>query len=95
LTWELVKSDLPPSTKKATLLQFDRVLGLRVAEWRPAEAVVPEAIMALVQQRQHARAEKRWQDADALRERVHAAGYDIDDTPQGPCLRSRRSRLGQ
>jgi cysteinyl-tRNA synthetase len=95
LTWELVKSDLPPSTKKATLLQFDRVLGLRVAEWRPAEAVVPEAIMALVQQRQHARAEKRWQDADALRERVHAAGYDIADTPQGPCLRSRRSRLGQ
>jgi cysteinyl-tRNA synthetase len=89
LTWELVKSDLPPSTKKATLLQFDHVLGLRLAEWRPAEAVVPDAITALVRQRQQARAERRWQDADAIRERVQAAGYDIEDTAQGPRLRSR------
>jgi cysteinyl-tRNA synthetase len=95
LTWELVKSELPPSTKKATLLQFDRVLGLRLAEWRPAETVVPDAVMVLVQQRQHARAERRWQDADALRAQVQAAGYEIDDTPQGPCLRSRRARLEQ
>jgi cysteinyl-tRNA synthetase len=48
-----------------------------------------------VQQRQHARAEQRWQEADALREQVQAAGYDIDDTPQGPRLRSRRGRLEQ
>jgi cysteinyl-tRNA synthetase len=68
------------------------VLGLRLAAWQPVEAVVPEAIWALVQQRQHARAEKRWQDADALREQVKAAGYDIDDTPQGPRIRSRPSR---
>jgi cysteinyl-tRNA synthetase len=92
LTWELVKGDLPPSTKKATLLQFDRVLGLRLAEWRPEEAVVPDAIMALVQQRQLARAEQRWQDADLLRQQVQASGYDIDDTPRGPRLRSRTSR---
>ncbi len=95
LTWELVKSALPASTKKGTLLQFDRVFGLRLAEWHPGEAVVPEAIWVLVQQRQHARAEKRWQEADALREQVQAAGYDIDDTPQGPRLRSRRARLEQ
>jgi cysteinyl-tRNA synthetase len=95
LTWELVKSELPASTKKATLLQFDRVLGLRLAEWQAVEAVVPDAILVLVQQRQQARAEKRWQEADALREQVKAAGYDIDDTPQGSHIRSRRSRLEQ
>jgi cysteinyl-tRNA synthetase len=94
LTWELGKSALPASTKKATLLQFDRVFGLRLAEWHPGEAVVPAAIWVLVHQRQHARAERRWQAADALRERVKAAGYDIDDTPQGPRLRSRRARRG-
>jgi cysteinyl-tRNA synthetase len=93
LTWELVKSALPASSKKATLLQFDRVFGLRLAEWHPGEAVVPEAIWELVQQRQRARAERRWQDADVLREQVKAAGYDLDDTPQGPRLRSRRARL--
>ena len=92
LTWELVKSALPASAKKATLLQFDRVLGLRLAEWQPVETVVPAAIWVLVQQRQQARAEKRWQDADALREQVESAGYEIDDTPQGPRVRAHMMR---
>jgi cysteinyl-tRNA synthetase len=88
LTWELVRSNLPASTKKATLLQFDRVLGLRLAEWAPAEEVAPAEIMTMVEQRQQARAERRWKDADALRDQVKAAGYDIEDTPQGPRVRA-------
>jgi cysteinyl-tRNA synthetase len=94
VTWDLVKDDLSVATKKATLVQFDRVLGLRLAEWQAPEDVVPEAIIALVQQRQHARAEKRWKDADTLRERVRMAGYDIEDTPQGPRMHARTSRPG-
>jgi cysteinyl-tRNA synthetase len=43
-----------------------------------------------VQQRQQARAAKRWQDADALRKQVKAAGYAIDDTPEGPRVRSQQ-----
>ncbi|MEW5988887.1 MAG: cysteine--tRNA ligase [Chloroflexota bacterium] len=92
VTWELVKSELPPAVKKATLLQFDRVLGLRLAEWQPAEETAPADILSLVQQRQQARLEKRWKDADALREQVRAAGYEIEDTPQGPRVHSRRSQ---
>jgi cysteinyl-tRNA synthetase len=92
VTWDLVKSHLPMATKKATLLQFDRVLGLGLAEWQPTEAVVPDAIIALVQERQRARAEKRWRDADMLREQVKAAGYEIADTPQGPRLRPKSAR---
>jgi cysteinyl-tRNA synthetase len=88
LTWELVKSDLPPSTKQATLWQFDRVLGLRLADWQPAGVAVPEAILGLVQQRQRARAERRWHDADVLRGQIESAGYTIDDTPQGPRVRA-------
>ena len=42
LAWELAKSDLPPSTKKATLLEFDKIMGLRLAEWQPEEQVVPD-----------------------------------------------------
>lgn len=89
LTWDLVKSDLPASTKKATLLQFDKILGLRLAEWQPKEETVPDEIAALVQQRQQARKDKRWKDADALREQVTAAGYEIEDTPQGPRVKRR------
>ncbi|HOT93371.1 MAG TPA: cysteine--tRNA ligase [Anaerolineae bacterium] len=89
VTWDLVKSDLPEATRKATLLAFDQVLGLRLAAWKPVEEPIPEAIMALVEQRTLARKEKRWQDADALRAQVAAAGYEIEDTPQGPRVRKR------
>jgi cysteinyl-tRNA synthetase len=82
--WDLAKSDLPDAAKKATLLQFDRILGLGLAGWRPAETIVPDNIWQLVQQRQQARAAKQWQIADQLRGQISAAGYEVDDTPQGP-----------
>ena len=78
---------MPAPAKKATLLRFDQVLGLRLAEWQPVVTVVPDDIMALVRQRQRARAAKQWQDADTLRDRIAAAGYLLEDTPQGPQVR--------
>ena len=90
VTWELVKSDLPAPTKKATLLHFDKVLGLRLAEWQPVDEVVPDEIAALVQEREKARAAKQWKDADALRDKISAAGYEIEDTPEGPRVRARK-----
>jgi cysteinyl-tRNA synthetase len=88
VVWELVKDGLPPSTKKATLLQFDRVLGLRLADWQPKEAAIPPEIMAIVEEREKARSEKRWKDADGLREQVRQAGYKIEDTAKGPKIKA-------
>jgi cysteinyl-tRNA synthetase len=88
VVWELVKDDLSRATKKATLLQFDQVLGLRLAEWQPEEAVIPPEIMALVEDREKARAAKKWKDADALREQMRQAGYEIEDTPKGPKIKA-------
>jgi cysteinyl-tRNA synthetase len=88
--WELLKSDLPAATKKATLLQFDRVLGLQLADWQPIEESIPEAITALAHQRDQARREKRWQDADALRKQIADAGYEIEDTAQGSKVKVKR-----
>jgi len=89
LTWELVKCDLPAPIKKATLCEFDGVLGLRLAEWEPPQVTVPDEILALVEQRGLARAEKRWEEADALRDQISAAGYEVEDTPYGPRIRPR------
>jgi cysteinyl-tRNA synthetase len=89
LTWELAKSDLPVATKKATLLHFDTLFGLRLAHWEPIDETVPEEIVALVQQRNQARAQKRWKDADNLRTQIIAAGYDVEDTPQGSRAQTR------
>jgi cysteinyl-tRNA synthetase len=83
-TWSLVKSDLPPQTKKATIMLFDRVLALGLADWQPADEAIPDAIMELVAQRQAARAAKNWPQADALRDQIAAAGYEVEDTPEGP-----------
>lgn len=90
LTWELVRSDLPSAVKKATLIEFDRVLGLNLTHWQPPEETIPADILQLVDARQQARAEKRWKDADALRDQITAAGYEVMDTPQGPKVKSRR-----
>ena len=86
VTWELAKSDLPNDVKKATIQKFDKVLGLGLVEWTPPETAVSPKIMQLVQARQSARAEKRWQDADGLREQIAAAGYVVKDTPDGSQL---------
>ena len=87
LTWDVIKSDLPEATKKGTLLEFDKVLGLDLAAWEPVQGVMPEEIQSLVEQRQKARAEKRWQEADELRERIADAGYEVEDTVEGPRFR--------
>jgi cysteinyl-tRNA synthetase len=90
LTWDLAKSDLPEPTKKATLLFFDQVLGLRLAEWEPMQETIPGEILAWVEERQLARREKRWKDADALRDQVTAAGFEIEDTPQGSRVKRKK-----
>jgi cysteinyl-tRNA synthetase len=90
LVWELVnKSKLPDDVKKATLLEFDRVLGLDLATWQPPVEEIPAEVRALADQRQTARLEKRWQDADTLRDQIRAMGYEVEDTPQGAHLKVR------
>jgi cysteinyl-tRNA synthetase len=88
LAWELVRSSLPAATKKGTLLEFDRVFGLGLQAWQPAIEEIPSEVMALVERRQRARQNKRWQEADALREQVRALGYEVEDTTKGPQVRA-------
>jgi cysteinyl-tRNA synthetase len=90
VTWDLARSDLDAATKKATLLYFDRILGLRLDQWQPAQEVIPAEVLALVESRQAARSEKRWADADAFRQQVSEAGYEIEDTPQGARVKAKK-----
>ena len=56
----------------------------------PCHRVSPEEITALVQQRESLRNDNRYPDADALRERIRAAGYSVRDTRAGPLVAPRR-----
>src|SRR5688572_15329482 len=52
VVWKLVGSDLPSGVKKATLMEFDRVLGLNIATWEPTVDEIPDEVLALADQRQ-------------------------------------------
>lgn len=81
--WAMIKDKkLTPDEKRATLLEFDKVLGLRLKDLRPA--LVPPQVQTLVFDRERARQDKEWARADALRDQVLALGYEIEDTPEGP-----------
>lgn len=44
-------------------------------------------VFDLMAQRERARQERRWPDADSLRVQARAMGYELDDTPQGQQVR--------
>ncbi len=88
--WELIKSDLPARVKKATLLFYDRILGLGLQDYHPNEEIIPEEVMMLAKQRQAARMEKNWALGDTLRIQINQKGYEIEDTAQGPKIRKKK-----
>lgn len=94
VTWDLVRSDLPDATKKATMQIFDSVLGLNLATWQPKEETIPEDISRLIDQRQKARENKNWDEADEIREQLTAAGYHVKDTPDGPQVKRIKQKVG-
>ena len=89
IVWQLARSNLDEATKRATMIHFDTVLGFGLANWSPAVLAVPGEVLALVEQRTAARAEKRFADADALRDQVDALGYIIEDTPDGAVVHAK------
>lgn len=90
ITRDLLNSNLPDSTKKATVLEFDQVLGMGLANWKPPVDKIPERIRTLITKRELARQNGNWQEADAIREQIHKLGYEIEDTPDGTRSRVRK-----
>jgi cysteinyl-tRNA synthetase len=66
------------------LLDFDRVLGLRLDEVEakgPRE--ITEEARELVRQRDEARSARNWRLSDQLRTQLQELGYEVRDTPKG------------
>ena len=89
VAWEVLRGDLPPGVKRATLLRFDEVLGLSLAQWAPRQDTVPAEVEALADARAAARRGKQWAEADRLRAELAAAGWDMEDQAQGYKLKKR------
>jgi len=82
LIWELLGDELIPNAdKKATIAEFDQVLGLKLI----VEAQeIPGDVKKLVALREAARHIKDWQKADELRLEIENKGYKVKDTEAGP-----------
>jgi cysteinyl-tRNA synthetase len=80
------------STKAARLVvrlmkKFDSVLGLQLNVQRHEKSLkAPEEVMKLLREREQARKEKNWAEADRLRDEVKKLGFIIEDGPQGPSV---------
>lgn len=88
LIWELLKdTSISDADKKATILAFDKVLGLNLKEQiASTHFKISKEIKELLDSREKAREEKNYTKADELRKAISEAGYEIKDTDEGPRL---------
>jgi len=79
---EVLKSKLSNQEKLATVLDFDKVLGLDLAEaLKPVE--LPDEVQKLAKARQEARNKKDFSSSDELRKKIEKLGYLVEDTKDG------------
>ncbi len=82
LLWDVIKDEnMSPADKKATILDFDKVLGLGFAELKEEE--IPEEIQKLVAEREVARKNKDFRLSDELRKKINSLGWEVKDLPEG------------
>jgi cysteinyl-tRNA synthetase len=60
---------------------LDKILGILGIE--PKDDSVPDEVLAMVEQRQAARAAKDFAKADEMRDKIAGLGYEMKDTPEG------------
>lgn len=88
LAWEVFKADITDYDKRATLLEFDKVFGLNLAEMA-GDDDAPAEVKKLLDQREKARKSKLWGKADELRDRIEDLGWLIEDESLGARLKKK------
>ena len=87
--WDVLKDEnMSPADKKATVLDFDKVLGLGFAESdkktkKKNQEKIPKEISELVKARKQARQNKDFKKSDELRREINSLGYEVKDTAGG------------
>lgn len=88
LAWQLIdEPEIANDAKAATLLKFDKVLGLNLSEDFKEE--YPEEIIKLTEKRQEARDQKNFSKSDEIRKQIENLGYEVLDTAEGQKLKKR------
>ncbi len=88
ITREAARSaKIEPAERRRLVLDFDRVLGLRLDTVTPkAPKTLSDEVQEMVSQRDAARAARNWQESDRLRDELKSRGFEVRDTPNGTKL---------
>ncbi len=78
LLWKVTGLPIDPAVKKATIAEFDKVLG--VGLMNKNEVDISESIKILIANREALRKEKKWEEADKIRIELGACGFKVKDT---------------
>ncbi len=92
IMWEMVKSDLSSSSKSATILEMDKILGLKLDEYLGKKIEVPDSVKKLIEERETTRKSGDFAKSDKLREEIKKLGFEIEDTSSGPKIKYMSSR---
>ncbi len=89
LMWEMLKDkNVSDRNKRATLNEFDKILGLNLKSasktLKKNLKEIPVNIKKLASDREKAREQKDWKKADELRDLIQKSGFDIKDGEKGP-----------
>jgi cysteinyl-tRNA synthetase len=85
ITREVARNNkIAPAERRRLILDFDRVLGLSLdtVESKTPRVLSDEAL-ALVRERDAARAARDWKRSDQLRDELKALGFEVRDTAKG------------
>ena len=82
IVWNVIKYEKKSKQIAELLLEFDKVLGLKIDEIEE-EQELPEEILKIVEERKRAREEKNWTLSDELRDKLFELGYSAKDTKDG------------
>src|SRR5579875_1226811 len=75
---------IAPAERRRLILDFDRVLGLRLDTVQPrGPRQLSEEVQALVRERDAARVARDWKRSDQIRDQLKALGFEVRDTPHG------------
>ncbi|MFA7252788.1 MAG: cysteine--tRNA ligase [Candidatus Paceibacterota bacterium] len=80
---EVLKADLSASDKLATILDFDKVLGLNLVSQEKEIIEIPHEVKKLLDERLLARQNKDWKKSDELRDEILKLGFIVKDTGEG------------
>lgn len=87
----MLKSDLKSKSKYFLLLDWDKVLGLNLKQFKSQKSKVKinDEIQKLVEEREKLRKEKKWTEADEVRKKIEDQGFIIEDSPKGHIVRKK------